>query len=57
MHYSEEEMLGKRILVVANLKAKKLVGFKVRKVLLAISLITLVIANELCYYIARIELY
>ena len=47
MHYSEEEMLGKRILVVANLKAKKLVGFKVRKVLLAISRITLVIANEL----------
>lgn len=27
-HYSEEEMLGKRVLVVANLKAKKLVGFK-----------------------------
>mmetsp|Transcript_23273 Transcript_23273/g.41706 ORF Transcript_23273/g.41706 Transcript_23273/m.41706 type:complete len:242 (+) Transcript_23273:81-806(+) len=28
MHYSEEEMLGKRVLVVANLKAKNLVGFK-----------------------------
>jgi len=27
-HYLEEEMLGKRVLVVANLKAKKLVGFK-----------------------------
>eukprot|EP00581_Thalassiosira_minuscula_P030788 CAMPEP_0183769240 /NCGR_PEP_ID=MMETSP0739-20130205/20893_1 /TAXON_ID=385413 /ORGANISM="Thalassiosira miniscula, Strain CCMP1093" /LENGTH=237 /DNA_ID=CAMNT_0026008787 /DNA_START=17 /DNA_END=730 /DNA_ORIENTATION=+ len=27
-HYSEEEMLGKRVLVVANLKAKNLVGFK-----------------------------
>lgn len=27
-HYSEEEMLGKRVLVVGNLKAKKLVGFK-----------------------------
>ena len=47
MHYREEEMLGKRVLVVANLKAKKLVGFKVRKVLL-VSLITLMIANELC---------
>mmetsp|Transcript_6171 Transcript_6171/g.11992 ORF Transcript_6171/g.11992 Transcript_6171/m.11992 type:complete len:254 (-) Transcript_6171:176-937(-) len=27
-HYTEEEMLGRRVLVVANLKAKKLVGFK-----------------------------
>lgn len=27
-HYSEKEMLGKRVLVVANLKAKNLVGFK-----------------------------
>lgn len=27
-HYSEEEMMGKRVLVVANLKAKNLVGFK-----------------------------
>lgn len=27
-HYSEEEMLGKRVLVVSNLKAKNLVGFK-----------------------------
>ncbi|KAL7481104.1 hypothetical protein ACHAW6_006782 [Cyclotella cf. meneghiniana] len=28
MHYSEEEMLGKRVLVVSNLKPKNLVGFK-----------------------------
>lgn len=27
-HYSEEEMMGKRLLVVSNLKPKKLVGFK-----------------------------
>jgi len=27
-HYTEEEMLGRRVLVVANLKTKKLVGFK-----------------------------
>lgn len=27
-HYTEEQMLGQRLLVVSNLKAKKLVGFK-----------------------------
>mmetsp|Transcript_46 Transcript_46/g.75 ORF Transcript_46/g.75 Transcript_46/m.75 type:complete len:236 (-) Transcript_46:165-872(-) len=27
-HYTEEQMLGQRLLVVANLKAKNLVGFK-----------------------------
>jgi len=27
-HYTEEEMMGRRLLVVSNLKAKKLVGFK-----------------------------
>lgn len=28
LHYSEQEMLGRRLLVVANLKPKKLAGFK-----------------------------
>lgn len=36
-HYSEEEMLGKRVLVVANLKAKKLVGFKSHGMVMCVS--------------------